>query len=91
MSLAGNLVMTLRPRSDEMVQATRVTESLAERFGLFTIIVLGEVVAGVANALAASEHDFRTIATGLIALSIGFGFWWNHDSSVGGCRTGVVA
>lgn len=89
LSLAGNLVMTLRPRSDQMVQATRVTESLAERFGLFTIIVLGEVVVGVANGLAASEHDFRTIATGLIALSIGFGFWWNYFDFVGGRVPGV--
>ena len=89
LSLAGNLVMTLRPRSDQMVQATRVTESLAERFGLFTIIVLGEVVVGVANGLAASEHDFRTTATGLIALSIGFGFWWNYFDFVGGRVPGV--
>lgn len=89
LALAGNLVMAVRPRSDEMVQATRVTESLAERFGLFTIIVLGEVVVGVANGLSAVEHDSLTIATGLIALSIGFGFFWNYFDFVGGRVPGV--
>src|SRR5947209_4274098 len=33
------------------------TESLVERFGLFTIIVLGGVVFGVVAGLSAAEHD----------------------------------
>src|SRR3712207_5267340 len=51
------------------------TESLAERLGLFTIIVLGEVIFGVVDGLSAAEHDLKTIATGMIALVLGFGFW----------------
>jgi low temperature requirement protein LtrA len=61
----------------------RPTESLVERFGLFTIIVLGEVVFGVVNGLSASERDLKTIATGMIALVIGFGFWWIYFDLVG--------
>ena len=83
LTLAGNLVLVLRPRSEEMVQATRVTESLAERFGLFTIIVLGEVVVGVADGLSEASHDARTIGTGVVALTIGFAFWWNYFDFVG--------
>ena len=45
----------------------RPTESLVERFGLFTIIVLGEVVFGVVGGLSASEHDVKTITTGMVA------------------------
>jgi low temperature requirement protein LtrA len=60
------------------------TESLVERFGTFTIIVLGEVVFGVVTGLSASEHDVRTISTGLIALTVGFGFWWIYFDLVGG-------
>ena len=59
------------------------TESLVERFGLFTIIVLGEVVFGVVDGLASPERDGMTITTGMIALVIGFGFWWLYFDLVG--------
>ncbi|WP_419840558.1 low temperature requirement protein A [Candidatus Poriferisodalis sp.] len=64
-------------------EAMRVTESMAERFGLFVIIVLGEVVVGVADGLAEAAPDFRTIVTGMLALGIGFGLWWNYFDFVG--------
>jgi low temperature requirement protein LtrA len=60
-----------------------VTDSLSERFGLFTIIVLGEVVVGVADGLAETDRNVVTIATGLFALGIGFGVWWNYFDFVG--------
>jgi low temperature requirement protein LtrA len=84
LTLVGNIVMTLLPRSSEMAAAIHPTESLVERFGLFTIIVLGEVVIGVVNGVSAVDHTFVTIATGLLALQIGFGFWWNYFDFVGG-------
>jgi low temperature requirement protein LtrA len=83
-TLIGNAVLTLTSRSDEMSEAIRPTESLVERFGLFTIIVLGEVVVGVANGTSAGERTFVTILTGVLALWIGFGFWWNYFDFVGG-------
>jgi low temperature requirement protein LtrA len=60
------------------------TDSLADRFGTFTLIVLGEVVFGVVDGLSQSQHDFQTIATGMIALVVGFGFWWLYFDVVGG-------
>jgi len=66
-----------------MSEALRVTESMAERFGLFTIIVLGEVVVGVGDGLAESERTWRAIVTGMLALNIGFGFWWNYFDFLG--------
>ena len=69
--------------SDPMELGVTVTDSMAERFGLFTIIVLGEVVVGVADGLSEAERDATTIATGLIALNIGFGFWWSFFDTVG--------
>jgi low temperature requirement protein LtrA len=59
------------------------TESLVERFGSFTIIVLGEVILGVVAALSAVEPDAMTILTGLLALVIGFGLWWIYFDIVG--------
>jgi low temperature requirement protein LtrA len=61
----------------------RPTESLVERFGLFTIIVLGEVVFGVVEGLSVGGQDVNTIATGMIALMLGFGFWWMYFDIVG--------
>lgn len=83
-TLIGNLALMLRPREEMMIEALRPTESLVERFGLFIIIVLGEVIVGVAEGLSSAEHTFETIATGIVALGIGFGFWWNYFDFVGG-------
>jgi low temperature requirement protein LtrA len=59
------------------------TDSTVERFGLFTIIVLGEVVVGVVTGLSEAVLDFRVMATGLIGLGIGFGAWWTYFDFVG--------
>ncbi len=59
------------------------TDSLVERFGLFTIIVLGEVVFGVVDGLSTPDRGALVIVTGLIALVIGFGFWWIYFDLVG--------
>lgn len=55
-----------------------VTDSLSERFGLFVIIVLGEVFVGVVNGLSAEDlHPLQT-GTALLALTVGFGAWWSY-------------
>jgi low temperature requirement protein LtrA len=59
------------------------TDSLVERFGLFTIIVLGEVILAVVTGLSAAGPDPLTIATGILALVIGFGLWWIYFDTVG--------
>jgi low temperature requirement protein LtrA len=59
------------------------TDSLVERFGLFIIIVLGEVVIGVVAGLSGAERDAKTIVTGMLALSMGFGLWWIYFDLVG--------
>jgi low temperature requirement protein LtrA len=59
------------------------TDSLVERFGLFTIIVLGEVILGVVAGLSEATRDATTIATGMLALSMGFGLWWIYFDLVG--------
>jgi low temperature requirement protein LtrA len=63
-----------------------VTESMVERFGLFVIIVLGEVVVGVVNGMSETAGDGRTIATGVLCLCIGFGCWWMYFDFVGDRR-----
>ena len=63
--------------------ALQVTESLVERFKLFTIIVLGEIVAAVVNGIIDAEAATSAVITGLIALTIGFGVWWNYFDTLG--------
>src|SRR4029077_15699044 len=60
------------------------TDSLVERFATITIIVLGEVVFGVVDGLSQSTHDVTTISTGMVALAVGFGFWWIYFDVIGG-------
>ena len=62
---------------------TQTTDSLVERFGLFTIIVLGEVVVGVVTGLSDVERDFQSVFTGIVGLMIGFGIWWTYFDFVG--------
>ena len=59
------------------------THSMVERFGLFVIIVLGEVVFGVVEGLSHAEQDAITIGTGIAALGVGLGFWWVYFDLVG--------
>ena len=59
------------------------TEALIERFGLFVIIVLGEVFFGVVNGLVGIERDGITVATGMIALGLGFAFGWIYFDLIG--------
>jgi low temperature requirement protein LtrA len=75
--------IVLAARSSRVGLALAPTDSLVERFGLFTIIVLGEVVLGVVDGLSAAEPDAKTILTGLLALGMGFGLWWIYFDLVG--------
>jgi low temperature requirement protein LtrA len=61
----------------------RATDSMVERFGLFTIIVLGEVVVGVVDGLSGVERDLPAVATGIVGLTIGFGIWWTYFDFAG--------
>ncbi|HEX2771487.1 MAG TPA: low temperature requirement protein A [Micromonosporaceae bacterium] len=80
-SVAGGTALLVGQEAGAL--GVTVTDSLVERFGLFTIIVLGEVVVGVVDGLSESDRTGVTVATGLIALGIGFGVWWTYFDLVG--------
>ena len=69
--------------NQRQVEGIVPTDSLVERFGAFTIIVLGEVVLAVVTGLSAAGTDALTIFTGSLALIVGFGFWWIYFDLVG--------
>ena len=60
-----------------------VSNSTVERYGLFVIVVLGEVVFGVAEGLGQAELVPVIMTTGLVGLVIGFGLWWNYFDLAG--------
>ena len=61
-----------------------VTGSLVERMGLFTIIVLGELVVGVVGGISDAEgRDVTTVATGILGLTVAMGIWWNYFDMLG--------
>ena len=66
------------------LKATRVfpidRSHIPERFGLFTIIVLGEAVIATANGAARVEWNFATIATACLGFAMAACVWWiNFD------------
>jgi low temperature requirement protein LtrA len=83
LAVAWIVGIALAARSSRLGLGLTPTDSLVERFGLFTIIVLGEVVLGVVAGLSGAERDAKTIVTGVLALWLGFGFWWIYFDLVG--------
>jgi low temperature requirement protein LtrA len=54
-----------------------ISPSAVERFGLLTIIVLGEVIAGVVRGLAGHHHlSWLVCVTAALGMLIAIGIWW---------------
>ncbi len=74
MFLLGQQDAAIQEQIDRIMN---VSPSLVERFGLFTIIVLGEVVVGTVNGVAGHHHlDWVVRATAVLGMLIAIGFWW---------------
>ena len=63
--------------------ALTITDALIERFGLLTIIVLGETLTGVVTGLAGQPISALTLSVGLVAVVVGFGAWWTYFDFAG--------
>ena len=60
------------------------TARLPTRFGLFTIVVLGETVVGVVNGLAEREgFGADLFADAALGVALGLGLWWLYFDFVG--------
>jgi low temperature requirement protein LtrA len=83
--LAGIMVLDWRSGATRDTSTT-ASESMIERFDLFTIIVLGEVVVGVVNGIADAGRTPIAIITGILGLGIGFAYWWSYFDLVAARR-----
>lgn len=57
---------------------------LPERFGLFTILVLGETVVAVTVGLGHVDWQWATSIAGACAIIVAIGIWWIHFDNVDG-------
>jgi len=73
--IGTTLVSFTRRRPADQV-AIMPTESLVERFDLFTILVLGEVVAGVVAGLSGNDQPTLGILAAVFGMLLAFAFWW---------------
>lgn len=83
--LAGIVVLDWRSGATRDTSTT-ASESMIERFDLFTIIVLGEVVVGVVSGIADAGRTPVAIVTGILGLGIGFAYWWSYFDLVAARR-----
>lgn len=83
--LIGITILDRRTRGSGPANAN-ATESIIERFDLFTIIVLGEVVVGVVNGIADAGRTPVAVVTGTLGLGIGFAYWWSYFDLVAARR-----
>lgn len=80
--VVGGLTRFGLPATSEATEL-QVTHSMVERFGALVIIVLGEIVVGVVSGITAGGRTGEVFATGLLALGVCFGCWWNYFDLVG--------
>ena len=80
--LAGFAAVILTATPAQAATLT-VTDALIERFGLLTIIVLGETLTGVVAGLAREPISALTLSVGLTAIVVGFGAWWTYFDFAG--------
>jgi low temperature requirement protein LtrA len=83
--LVGIVVLDWRNGATRDTSAS-ASESMIERFDLFTIIVLGEVVVGVVTGIADAGRTPIGVITGILGLGIGFAYWWTYFDFVGARR-----
>jgi low temperature requirement protein LtrA len=57
---------------------------LPERFGLFTIIVLGEAIIAVVNGVSQQKWETLTVIAAVFGLLIAFSWWWVYFDNLGG-------
>jgi low temperature requirement protein LtrA len=57
---------------------------LPERFGLFTLIVLGEAIIAAVDGVSEKHWDALTVISALFGLSIAFSLWWVYFDNLGG-------
>src|SRR5215217_3401686 len=76
-SLAGEASVAVISRRT-LAAAPLTRDHVPERFGLFTLIVLGEAVASVAAGIDGAAWGVRPVMVAILAFLLACGLWWFH-------------
>jgi low temperature requirement protein LtrA len=76
-SLVVDLSMSIIARRT-LAAAPLTRDHIPERFGLFTLIVLGEAVAAVATGVDGAEWGVRAVVVAILAFVLACSLWWFH-------------
>jgi low temperature requirement protein LtrA len=82
-----SLLMTNRSMAiqEAISRLVLISPSVVERFGLFTIIVLGEVIVGVVSGVAELPHlSWLAGSSAFFGMLIAIGLWWIYFDFVSG-------
>lgn len=63
---------------------------LPERFGLFTIIIIGEAIVSVVFTINSIGFNLETEIIGLLGLGIAFSIWWGYFEEAEGAESRVM-
>src|SRR5258708_14856310 len=80
LAVFGAVTLTAPPAQ---AAALTITDSLIDRFGAITIIVLGETLTGVVGGLASEPVSGLPLSVGLVAVVVGFAAWWTYFAFAG--------
>ena len=70
---------------EEINRVVLISPSVVERVGLFTIIVLGEVIVGVVSGVAEHPHlSWLAGSSAFLGMLIAIGLWWVYFDFVSG-------
>jgi low temperature requirement protein LtrA len=83
---AGMLIDLVTPLTARRIQATLPldTAHLPERFGLFTLIVMGESVVGAVQGVAGQRWDLPAGLAGMLGIVLVFTLWWSYFENLVG-------
>jgi low temperature requirement protein LtrA len=83
---AGMLIDLVTPLTARRIQATLPldTAHLPERFGLFTLIVMGESVVGAVQGVAGQSWDLPAALAGMLGMVLVFTLWWCYFENLVG-------
>lgn len=59
-------------------------EHLPERFGLFTIIVLGEAIIAVVDGVSEQQWDVSSAVSAVLGFTVAFCLWWLYFENIDG-------
>jgi low temperature requirement protein LtrA len=83
LALVSEFTLSYLPSTRAIFAALPVSHThVPERFGLFTIIFLGESVAGMVAGLSEHDFEFFPYASAVLGFLITFSLWWLYFGNV---------